>query len=213
MADRVVKQGETVIISVEQLSEAANLVRCGDVVVFPTDTVYGVGCDPWNPDAIEALYRAKTRPEDKGLPILISDVAMLDRVVAREASAIVSKLINRFWPGALTIIVERAASLPANIAPGSTIAVRLPDLDVTRDLIRLAGGAVATSSANVSGEMPALSAESAHTMLAGRVSAIVDGGTAPGGTASTIIDCTVDPPRILRPGPIELAELEEIINS
>ena len=197
----------------KDLQAAATLIDQGGVVVFPTDTVYGIGCDPWNADAIEQLYVAKRRPEEKGLPILISDISMLDRVTDGALNPLVTQAIGRFWPGALTLIVPRHPSLPENIAPGDTIAVRLPNLELTRELIRLAGGALATSSANISGEAAAISAESAYNMLAERVAAIVDGGTAPGGTSSTILDCTVEPPRVLREGPITSAELEQLMIS
>lgn len=188
----------------ETVEAAAALLQSGDVIVFPTDTVYGIGCDPWNRDAIDKLYAAKERPEDKGLPILISDLDVLPRLTTQKLSEMAQALADQFWPGALTLIVPKHPSLPSNIAPGETIAVRLPDSALCRELLRLAGGAVATSSANVSGMEPALSAESAHSMLGERVAAIVDGGPSEGGTPSTIVDCTCDPPRVLRDGPIDV---------
>ncbi len=181
--------------------EAADLIRRGEVVVFPTDTVYGIGCDPWNVDAIEQLYALKQRPEEKGLPILISDVDQLERLVVGEIDAQIEALIGRFWPGALTLIFQRTPTLPTNLAPGDTIAVRLPALPLTRELIRAAGGAVATSSANISGQAAAVSAETAATIFGDTV-AIVDGGPSTSGIASTIVDCSGNQLKIIRAGEI-----------
>ncbi len=192
-------------------TEAAALIRQGAVVVFPTDTVYGIGCDPWNGAAIEALYAAKQRPEDKGLPILISDVEQLDRLIVGRIDARVEALIGRYWPGALTLIFKRNPALPQNIAPADTIAVRLPALALTRQLIRQAGGAVATSSANISGQAAAVSAEQAAAMLADQVAAIVDGGPSTSGIASTIIDCSSDQLTIVRAGEINQERIAECL--
>ena len=181
------------------------MLQAGEVVVFPTDTVYGIGCDPWSATAIDKLYAAKERPEEKGLPVLISDLDVLTRLTTQQLSATVQRLIEQFWPGALTIIVRRPDTLPQNIAPGDTIAVRLPDLASCRELIRAAGGAIATSSANISGQAAAISAESAHNMLGSKVAAIIDGGASPGGVSSTIVDCSGDKLRILRAGPLDLS--------
>ena len=187
------------------LQRAAALIQSGEVVIFPTDTVYGIGCNPWDAAAIDKLYAAKERPEEKGLPILISDVADLAKLTTQTLSPKAQQLAETFWPGALTLILPRHPDLPANIAPGDTIAVRLPNLDTCRTLIRAAGGAVATSSANVSGMEPATSAEMAQTMLGRRVAAIIDGGPSTGGVPSTIIDCTGEKLRVLRDGPLDLS--------
>ncbi len=189
----------------DSLTNAAALLKSGEVVVFPTDTVYGIGCNPWDAAAIDKLYAAKQRPEEKGLPILISDLAELAALTDRPLSAQAQALAKAFWPGALTLILPRHPDLPSNIAPGDTIAVRLPNLDTCRALIRAAGGAVATSSANVSGMEPATSAEMAHAMLGTSVAAIIDGGPSTGGVPSTIIDCTGEHLRVLRDGPLDVS--------
>ena len=176
------------------------------LVVFPTDTLYGVGADPFNPVAIERLYEAKGRSLDKGIPILLADLHDLDKVV-RAKPAPTQGLIERFWPGPLTLILPRRSGLPANISPNENIAVRIPESEVARAVIRAAGGAVATSSANRSGEPGARSAGEALSALGGIVAAIVDGGSVEHGAASTIVDCTVTPPRILRPGPLTAEDL------
>lgn len=188
------------------LEEAVALLKAGQLVAFPTDTLYGVGADAFNAQAIEALYEVKERPRQKGIPILLADAGDLDKVAA-EVPALATGLMERFWPGPLTLIVPRKEELPANLSPNENVAVRIPDNDVARALIRKAGGALATSSANRSGEEPAREASEALAALDGRVAAVLDGGPAPHGVPSTIVDCTSTPPRILRAGPLSAAQL------
>jgi L-threonylcarbamoyladenylate synthase len=190
------------------LEEAARHLRDGELVVFPTDTLYGVGASLFDGDAVRRLYEVKKRPLSKGIPVLLADAHVVDQVaigVSDQARA----LMARFWPGPLTVIVRRRAALPAVVAPGDTIAVRLPDHALARRLFRAAGGAVAASSANLSGEHPALTAQEALAALGGRIAAILDGGPVRVGQASTIVDCTVTPPTIIRQGPIPAEVLLE----
>jgi L-threonylcarbamoyladenylate synthase len=186
--------------------EAAAWLRRGFPVVFPTDTVYGVGVLPFEEAAIERLYVVKGRPASKGIPILLSDPVYLDRV-AGKIPPFARSLIDRFWPGPLTIIVPRAPGLPDLISPNENIAVRIPGHDVARDLIREAGGAVATSSANLSGQEPARTGVAALAALQGMVAAVLDDGPSPGDRPSTIVDCTSPHPAILRLGPLSAADL------
>jgi L-threonylcarbamoyladenylate synthase len=178
----------------------------GRLVVFPTDTVYGVGVNPFDQRAIEQLYAVKERPLDKGIPVLLADLEDLNRVV-RMIPPTAWQLIERFWPGPLTLILLRQPGLPSILAPEDTVAVRIPDHSVVRALIRAAGGAVATTSANLSGQQPARNAKEALVALTGRVSAVLDGGPSPGELASTIVDCTKAEPEIVRIGPISADEL------
>lgn len=187
------------------IQAAAELLRFGLPVVFPTDTVYGVGVLP-EAEAVARLYALKGRPAEKGIPILLADAADLERV-ATGISAAGRALMERFWPGPLTLVCRRQAHLPAILAPDNTIAVRVPDHPVARALIRAAGGAVATSSANRSGEEPTQSGTAALAALGGRVAAVLDDGPSPGGVASTVVDCTGERPVILRAGPLLAAEL------
>lgn len=186
--------------------EAAVCLHRGLPVVFPTDTVYGVGVMPFDEAAIERLYALKGRPADKGIPILLSDPIHLERV-ARMVPPVAQSLIERFWPGPLTLIVPRAPGLPELISPNDTIAVRIPDHEVARALIREAGGAVATSSANLSGQDPAHTGEAAMAALQGLVAAVLDDGPSPGSRPSTIVDCTSMQPVVLREGPLSAADL------
>ncbi|HSM57631.1 MAG TPA: L-threonylcarbamoyladenylate synthase [Candidatus Sulfomarinibacteraceae bacterium] len=188
------------------LENVAALLKAGQLVVFPTDTLYGVGVSAFEETAIKRLYEVKERPLSKGIPILLGDTDDVDKV-ARSFPTIARSLMERFWPGALTIIVPRRPDLPPSLSPNENIALRIPDSEVARAIIRHAGGAVATTSANRSGEAPARNAQEALSALGGLVAAIVDGGPVAHGVPSTIVDCTTTPPRILRRGPLSAADL------
>lgn len=188
------------------IAEAAAWLRRGYPVVFPTDTVYGVGVMPFDAAAIEWLYAVKGRPAAKGIPILVSDAAGIDRVAAA-VPPVAQALIERFWPGPLTLIVPRRPDLPAGISPDANIAVRMPDHAVARALIGEAGGAVATSSANRSSQEPARTGSEALASLGGYVAAILDDGLSPVGLASTVVDCSGPRPVILRQGPLSAVDL------
>ena len=187
--------------------ETAVYLQQGHLVVFPTDTVYGIGADAFNEMAITRLYAAKQRPSAKGIPILLADLADIWRVTTT-IPPLAEQYMQQFWPGPLTLIVPKHPNLPANISDNDGIAVRIPNCAVARAVIRAAGGAVATSSANLSGQPPAQTTQAAMEQLAGWVTAVLDDGPSPGGIASTIIDCTGTTPRLARQGPIHLEQLE-----
>ena len=188
------------------IDKVADLLRRGLPVVFPTDTVYGVGVLPFDAAALSKLYAAKGRAAEKGIPVLLGDVADVAHVAGVIPLA-AAALMAHFWPGPLTLVVPRRAGLPANLSPDDTVAVRVPDHAVARALIRAAGGAVAATSANVSGQPPARSADEALAELDGRVAAVLDDGPSPGGVASTVVDCTSERPVVLRVGPLSAADL------
>ena len=197
----------------DAIGQAAAALLRGELVAFPTDTVYGVGAHPFMPEAIAGLYRAKERSLDKAIPLLLASVDELPRV-ARDIPDHAWALARRFWPGALTIILPGARDLPDILcAGGDTVALRVPDHPVAMALIAAAGGAVATTSANLSGDPPALTAEEAESALAGKVHIILDDGLVPGGMASTILDLTATPPRLLRAGPISESDLLSFLES
>ena len=187
----------------EDIQQAADLLRANQLVAFPTDTVYGVGCTPFSAEAIAALYAAKERPLDKGIPILLGQTADWPKV-ARDIPAEAEQLMARYWPGALTVIVPKLASLPANLSPNDGIALRVPDLTIACELIGAAGGALAVTSANRSGEPAAQTAEEALAALNGRVAAVVDGGRVPGGVPSTIVQLAHGQFKTIRQGPIQI---------
>ena len=193
------------------LETAREAVAEGQCVVFPTDTVYGIGCAAFDTEAAAGLLRAKKRGRDMPPPVLIAEASML-RAIAGRIPAAAKDLVARFWPGALTIIVKAQRSLPLDLGDTrGTVAVRVPDHDQVRDLLRRTGP-MAVSSANISGQPAATTAGEARRMLAEAVAVYLDGGRAPGGKASTIIDFTGDEHgRVLRQGAIDLEELREVV--
>jgi L-threonylcarbamoyladenylate synthase len=144
------------------------------------------------------LYVAKERPPEKAIPILIADIADLDRV-AMNVPPIAYRLMEGFWPGALTLVVPRQPRIPIEVSTTSTVAVRMPDLDLARELMRLTGPLAVTSANRSAGPNPC-TAQEVLDQLAGRINAIVDGGRTPGGVPSTVVDCTQAAPVILREG-------------
>jgi L-threonylcarbamoyladenylate synthase len=191
---------KTEILSPTQLDLAAQLLRDHKLVAFPTDTVYGLGTLAFDGATVAKLYEAKERPIEKAIPILIADENQLDQI-AIEVPAIAQQLIKHFWPGALSIVLKKQPNIPIEVSATETVAVRMPDLDLTRDLIRLTGALAVTSANRSSGPNPR-SASEVLDQLEGRIDAILDGGSTSGGIPSTVIDCTQSPPIILREGAI-----------
>jgi L-threonylcarbamoyladenylate synthase len=192
-------------------ARALALLRAGQPVVFPTDTVYGIGCDLWDEQAIERLYWAKKRDHDLAIPVLVADFAAVDRV-ARELPPQLASLVAHFWPGGLTLVVRRRPEVPALLcAGGDTVAVRMPDHPVALALIAAMRGALAATSANLSGRPSPVTAAQALADLDGRVPLVLDGGACPGGQASTLIDLVADPPRLLRAGGVSAEALRQYL--
>jgi L-threonylcarbamoyladenylate synthase len=188
----------TQLLAPTQLDRAAQLLREHQLVAFPTDTVYGVGTLAFDGQTVLKLYVAKGRPPEKAIPILIADIADLDQV-AIDVPSIAYQLTEAFWPGALTIVVPKQPRIPIEVSTTNTIAVRMPDLDLARDLMRLTGPLAVTSANRSAGPNPR-TAQEVLDQLAGRIDAIVDGGQTPGGVPSTVVDCTRAAPVILREG-------------
>ncbi|MCL5257229.1 MAG: L-threonylcarbamoyladenylate synthase [Chloroflexi bacterium] len=197
--------------SQEAVSEGARLLKEGRLVVFPTDTVYGVGADAFNPVAVESLFAAKGRAGEKAIPLLISSPDLLSKA-ASELNWAATALASRFWPGGLTIVVPKATGIPDIVTGGSpNVAVRMPNHPVALDLISLAGGIVAATSANLSGQASPVTAGEAGQQLWGRVDLIIDGGRCPGGVASTVVDISQRPPRLVRSGAVDVDEIEAVL--
>ena len=184
------------------MSAALDVFARGGLVAFPTDTVYGVGAPAFEARSVERIFVAKGREPEKALPILLADVtsAML---VAQPLSAEVRRLAEAFWPGPLTRVVRKLPLVPESVSRGPTIGLRVPDHPVALQLLRESGPLAATS-ANPSGGRDPRTAEEVAAGLGGRVDLILDGGAVPGGRASTVIDCTVHPPKLIREGPLGL---------
>jgi L-threonylcarbamoyladenylate synthase len=200
MDTRVISSG-----SANAMRSALEILLSGGLVAFPTDTVYGVGCLAFDQQAIESIYIAKDRPIEKAIPVLIGDTEDLKKV-ADEVPSIARRLIEKFWPGPLTVLVPKKRTLPAAISARSTVGVRIPDHHVARALLRLAGP-LAVTSANISGQSSPTSAQQVLAQLGGRITMVIDGGETPGGMPSTLVDCTGDQIQILREGPISKEEL------
>ena len=190
---------------------AVDLLRSGGLVALPTDTVYGLAAYPWDDDAVERLYHVKGRPRELPIPLLLSDASQLQQVAVLSERC--GALPGRFWPGGLTLVLTKTASVSATISDRPTVAARVPALALTRDLIREAGGVLAVTSANVSGEPSPVTARDVEAQLGGRIPLILDGGPCPVGVASTIVDCSVSPPLLLRRGVIGEADLRAVIGA
>jgi L-threonylcarbamoyladenylate synthase len=184
---------------------ALEILSGGGLVAFPTDTVYGVAALVNHPMGIDRLYEAKSRSANKAIAVLLGDLKQLNQLTTG-LTLPAQRLAQRFWPGALTLIVPRHPNLPENLSPLPTVGVRMPDHAFARALM-IISGPLATSSANISGETNTLTADQVKDQLDGRIELILDGGPVPGGVPSTVVDCTQDPPRILRQGGISAEDV------
>ena len=191
--------------SPDAIRRALEILQSGGLVAFPTDTVYGVGALAFDQRAIESIYAAKDRPVEKAIPVLIGDKDDLAKV-ADDVPLVALRLIDRFWPGPLTVLVPKKAALPEAISATSTVGVRVPDHEVARGLLQLAGP-MAVTSANISGKASPITARQVLAQLGGRIAMIIDGGETPGGIPSTLVDCMGTEIQILREGPISKEEL------
>lgn len=194
----------------EVLKRASKCIKNGGLVAFPTETVYGLGGDGLNPKAASRIYQAKGRPSDNPLILHINDQKMLKRIVS-EITPMAKKIMTAFCPGPITIILPKSKIVPKTVTGGlDTIAIRMPDNDIARELIRLADTPIAAPSANISGRPSPTTAQAVYHDLQGRIEFILDGGACEFGVESTIVDCTEEVPVILRPGAITKEMLEEI---
>lgn len=193
----------------DAIMRALEILLSGGLVAFPTDTVYGIGALAFDGKAIESIYAAKDRPMEKAIPVLIGEVEDMPKV-AEEIPVFAATLIARFWPGPLTVLVPKKPTLPQAVSATSTVGVRVPDHDIARALLRLAGP-MAVTSANISGQPSPTNAQEVFAQLGGRIAMILDGGETPGGIPSTLVDCTGSEIKVLREGPITREQLLEVI--
>lgn len=215
LAVAVMQTIETIRLAIQDpdaLQKAAEAAARGKVIAFPTDTVYGVGAHAFLPEAVTELYVVKNRPSHLPIPLLLPDAeAML--LVCANVPPLAWQMAERFWPGGLSLILPRSPAVPDDVtAGGPTVAVRVPDQELVRELCRRLEAPLAATSANRHGEPAPVSADEAERALRGRVSLLLDGGHCPGGMASTILDLSVSPPVIRRPGPVTSDQLARFIS-
>ena len=192
---------------------AAQLLRQGGLVAFPTETVYGLGANGLDAQAVAGIFRAKGRPADNPLILHIDAPGQLEQLAA-VVPASARALIDRYWPGPLSVVVRRQPQVPDVVTGGlDTVAVRLPDSLIARELIRLAGVPVAAPSANTSGRPSPTTAQAVESDLAGRIDAIIDAGSCAIGVESTVVDCTTPVPTLLRPGGITYEMLLAVLGA
>lgn len=195
--------------SPDAVSLAEKEINRGHLIAFPTDTVYGLAADVHNAAAIEKLFIAKGRDFNKSIAVLISDLDQLS-LLTPSFSKMAHRLANYFWPGALTLIVEKITSLPLNLSSTPTLGIRMPDHEFTRKLLRKTGP-LATTSANISGRRNTLAATDVLDQLNGKIDLLIDGGKCSGGVPSTVVDCTKEDPTILRHGEISIGDIEKAL--
>jgi len=192
------------------LGRAVELLRRGELVAFPTDTVYGVGAHAFLEQAVKRLFRVKKRPLDLPIPLLLSEESTME-MVCTDIPPVAWRLAECFWPGGLSLVLARSQVVPdAVTAGGSTVAVRIPDYPLLRDLCRQLGAPLAATSANLHRQPPPVTADEVESVLGGYIPLILDGGACPGGVASTVLDLTVWPHAIVRPGPVSAAQLATV---
>jgi len=204
---------ETRILSTsdpQAIPAACAVIRRSGLIAFPTDTIYGVAAHALDPVGIRAIYAAKQRSDNKALPILIGDLSQLNKLVSHLSDPAL-RIAEAFWPGALTLILPKDPTLPPELSPYPTIGIRMPDLAFTLELLWQTGP-LATTSANISDGQNPISAEDVMEQLEGKIDLILDGGETRGSTASTVVDLTSSDLKILREGPIRLADLQSILD-
>lgn len=192
------------------IGAAADAIADGRLVVLPTDTVYGLGADAFTPEAVTCILMAKGRDRDMPVPVLVGSWSGIDGLMTTVPDS-VRTLVRAFWPGGLTLVVEHAPTLAWDLGDShGTVAVRMPLHPVALELLERTGP-LAVSSANYSGQPPATTAEQAREQLGDAVHVYLDAGGTAGAVASTIVDVTVSPPRVLRLGAVSAAQLRDVV--
>lgn len=204
---------ETLILKGSQLDKAAEFIQQGELVAFPTETVYGLGADATNEAAVKKVYAAKGRPSDNPLIVTVSNIAMVEKYT-EPFSADAKALMKKFWPGSLTMIFKLKPNALSKTVTGGldTAAFRFPNNQMTLDLISKAGVPIVGPSANTSGKPSPTTAQHVYHDLNGKIAAIVDDGPTSVGVESTILDMSVPTPSILRPGAVTKEDVEAVIH-
>ena len=204
---------KTKLVTMEAIKDAGEIIRAGELVAFPTETVYGLGADAMNSEAAAKIYAAKGRPSDNPLIVHIADMEQVD-MVAKEVPEAARKIMEAFWPGPLTVILNKKECVPDGTTGGlKTVAVRMPSHPGAQALIRESGRVIAAPSANTSGRPSPTTAQHVLEDMDGKIPMILDGGPVGIGIESTIVDMTGEVPMILRPGYITKAMLESVVGT
>lgn len=195
---------------VNKIKEAAKALSCGQVVAFPTETVYGLGANAFDAKAVKNIFKLKGRPSDNPLIIHIADISDAEKI-GKDIPGVFYRIAEKMWPGPLSMIVKKKECVPSVVSAGlDTVALRLPDKECAREFIRAAGCPVAAPSANISGTVSATKASYVYDDFKGKIEYIIDGGDCAVGIESTVIDITCEPPVILRPGGITKEDFADI---
>lgn len=195
----------------EGIVEAAAALAAGELVAFPTETVYGLGANALSAEAVAGIFKAKGRPSDNPLIVHIGEIDQVDRLI-KSVDSRARKLMEAFWPGPLTLVFEKAPAVPEAVTAGlDTVGVRMPSHPVALELLRKAGVPVAAPSANLSGKPSPTDAAHVMADLKGKVAYVVDGGPCDVGLESTVLDLTEEIPTILRPGGVTLEAIGRVI--
>jgi L-threonylcarbamoyladenylate synthase len=193
-----------------KLLKAADVIREGGLVAFPTETVYGLGANALDKDAVTRIFKAKRRPKDNPLIVHISDMEMAEKIA--EMNEVADKLAEKFFPGPLTLVIPKKEVVPAEVTAGlKTVAIRMPSHPIALKLIELAKVPIAAPSANLAGKPSPTKADHVIEDLYDRVDLIIDGGETDIGVESTVVDATVYPVEVLRPGGLPLEEIRELV--
>jgi len=191
------------------IREAVDIIRSGGVVIYPTDTVYGLGVDALNPEAVLRIFKIKNRFPNQPLPVAVSGLEMADRLAFIDEAA--GKLMKAFWPGALTLVLVRKRLVPSMVVGGgASVGLRMPNHAVPLRIIQMSGLPLVATSANKHGAQNPLEAAEALRQIGDEVDLLLDGGRA-GGQPSTILDLTRKPPLIVRHGPVTREMIEKVI--
>jgi L-threonylcarbamoyladenylate synthase len=203
MNTQVIAAGE------EAIERASTLLAAGELVSFPTDTVYGLAADISNGAAIERIFQVKERNENKAIAVLVASEMQIP-LLTGELPPAALRLARAFWPGGLTLIVRKLPALPAALSPTDTVGIRMPDHSFALRLLERTGP-LATTSANLSGGPNPKTAQDVFSQLGGRIPLIIDGGPCPGGVPSTVVECSAEQIQVLRAGAIPTERLLEVL--
>lgn len=197
--------------NVQELKIICNLIKNGEIVIFPTETVYGIGANAFNEKAVGKIFMAKGRPSDNPLIVHISDKKTINEI-ARDITEVEQKLIDSFMPGPFTLILKKTDKIPDVVSAGlDTVAIRMPSNVIARGIITFSGVPIAAPSANISGKPSGTNIDDIRNELEGKVSAIIDGGETEIGLESTVVKVINEVPYILRPGNVTAEEIKKVI--